>query len=176
MDESISAVKPVKAFQPRGAKALSSQKSNKEASVQRDGVKLALRSKENLTAGRDERGAGGQVSRAAGGAVPDDKRRGRPSRATRLTGRTGSGESGKAKGANPPQQPGSAESRTPVPADGCGSAAKRETVSPLKPAMPDRSPAGQEKTCGGASMKDKTPGETLSGDRQSFNRHPEGVL
>ncbi|XP_013887771.1 terminal uridylyltransferase 4 [Austrofundulus limnaeus] len=151
MDESISTVKSVKPFQSRGAKALSSQKSNKEASVQRDGVKSTLRSKENLTAARDERTAGGPVSRM----VPDDKKRGRPNRVTRLTGRTGSGERGKAKGANPPQ-PGSSESRTPVPADGCGSAAKRDTVSPVKPATPERRLAEQDKTSTGASMKDKS--------------------
>lgn len=133
MEESISAVKSVRAFQSRGAKALSSQKSNKEASVPRDGLKSALRSKENLTAARDERSAGGQVSRAAGGVIPDDKKRGRPNRATRLSGRTGSAESSRADGADPPHPLGSPESRTAVPAGGC-----RDAVLPVKSATPER--------------------------------------
>lgn len=147
MDESISAVKSVRQSQSRGAKAASAQKSSKEASAQREGVKAALRSKENLTAAKDDRNAGGQVSRAAGGSFPDEKKRGRPGRVARLSGRTSSGESSKGKGANSPHQSSSADGEAPPP---------------FVPAAPERGLA--DKTSAGASAKEKSHGETFPRD------------
>ncbi|XP_037553824.1 terminal uridylyltransferase 4 [Nematolebias whitei] len=154
MDESLSSVKSVRQSQSRGAKASSAQKSNKEASVQREGVKSALRSKENLTAAKDDRNAGGQVSRAPGSTFPDEKKRGRPSRGTRLSGRSSSGESSKGKGANSQHQP--SESRTPICADTCSSSTNREATSPLVPATTGRGLAQQDHASTGASAKDKS--------------------
>ncbi|XP_017289799.1 terminal uridylyltransferase 4 isoform X2 [Kryptolebias marmoratus] len=147
MDESISSVKPVKQSQSRGAKALSSQKSNKEASVQKEGVKSALRSKENLTAAKDDRNAGGQVSRSPGSSFPDDRKRGRLNRVTRLTGRTSSGESGKGKEPNCQHQP------APGPADGGGSSGKKEAASS---ALLERGLTEPDRTCAGAAAKEKS--------------------
>ncbi|XP_010769923.1 terminal uridylyltransferase 4-like [Notothenia coriiceps] len=99
MDESKSPVK-TKLSQPRGPKASSAEKSNKEAPAQREAPKSTTRSKENLTATKDEHNIGSQGSRGPGKTftdIPQDKRRGRPPRTTRLTGRTSSGERGKGK-------------------------------------------------------------------------------
>uniref|UniRef100_A0AAX7V9H2 CCHC-type domain-containing protein n=1 Tax=Astatotilapia calliptera TaxID=8154 RepID=A0AAX7V9H2_ASTCA len=122
MDESLTPVKTVKQSQLRGAKALSTEKSNKETLVQREGHKSASRSKENSTTAKDEHNIGSQVSRGQGKTstdTPQDKRRGRPSRLSRLTGRTGSGERGKGKGASLQQHlvPQASESRTSLSAD-----------------------------------------------------------
>lgn len=162
MDESLSAVKSVRHSQSRGAKTSSAQKSNKEASVQREGVKSALRSKENLTAAKDDRNAGSQVSRAPGSTYPDEKKRGRPNRGTRLSGRSSSGESNKGKGANSQHQP--SESRTPISADTCSSSANRETTASLLPATTGRGLTQQNHTSTGASAKEKSHGETFPRD------------
>uniref|UniRef100_A0A1A8DNP5 RNA uridylyltransferase n=1 Tax=Nothobranchius kadleci TaxID=1051664 RepID=A0A1A8DNP5_NOTKA len=156
MDESKSAVKSVKLSQPRGAKALSSQKSNKEASVQREGVKSALRSKENLTAAKDERSVG-QAGRTPGNTLPDspvDKKRGRPSRLARLSGRTSSGESGKGKDSH--QQLVAPESQSPLSVDNSSSSANRGTTSSPTPFAPERSRQEQDQTSAGAAGKEKS--------------------
>uniref|UniRef100_A0A1A8IMN1 polynucleotide adenylyltransferase n=1 Tax=Nothobranchius kuhntae TaxID=321403 RepID=A0A1A8IMN1_NOTKU len=156
MDESKSAVKSVKLSQPRGAKALSSQKSNKEASVQREGVKSALRSKENLTAAKDERSVG-QAGRTPGNTLPDspvDKKRGRPSRLARLSGRTSSGESGKGKDSH--QQLVAPESQSPLSVDNSSSSANRGTTSSPIPFAPERGRQEQDQTSAGAAGKEKS--------------------
>ncbi|XP_067369100.1 terminal uridylyltransferase 4 isoform X2 [Channa argus] len=107
MDKSTVPVKSVKQSQPRGGKSLSSEKSYKEGPVQRENTKSAPRSKETVTAAKDDHNIGSQASRGPGKTstdTPQDKKRGRPSRLTRLTGRTSSGERGKAKGASSQQQ------------------------------------------------------------------------
>ncbi|XP_028299664.1 terminal uridylyltransferase 4, partial [Gouania willdenowi] len=86
MDKAISPVKPVKHSQPRAA--------NKEG----EHTKSVPHTKENLSAARNEHAIGSQ---GGGGPSktstepPQEKRRGRGSRLTRLTGRTSSGETGK---------------------------------------------------------------------------------
>ncbi|XP_056234383.1 terminal uridylyltransferase 4 [Seriola aureovittata] len=162
MDESISPVKPVKQSQPRGAKALSSEKSNKEASVQREGTKSAARSRENLTTAKDEHSLGYQGSRGQGKAsadTPQDKRRGRPSRLTRLTGRTSSGERGKGKVASSQQQLATRapDFRSSVSADSSPSA-NRETNSPVVPGTPEKGLAELAKTSTVTPAKEKSYG------------------
>lgn len=151
MEESVSSVKAVKQSQSRGAKASSSQKSNRE------GAKSTLRSKENLAATKDERNAGSLMSRVPGGAAPDnplDKKRGRPSR---LTGRTSSGERGKAKVAN--AQPQLPESKTLHPADGTsGSSANREPSAPVLTVTPERALTERAKSSSGAPSREKPHG------------------
>ncbi|PWA21139.1 hypothetical protein CCH79_00009533 [Gambusia affinis] len=123
MDESVSSVKTVKPSQSRGAKVSSAQKPNK------DGVKSALRSKENL---KDERSGGGVASRTAAGAFPENSLEKKKSRPSRLSGRTGSGERGKGK---------ATESKTAQPAEG----------APVPPATPDRA-----KGSTGATAREKS--------------------
>lgn len=142
MDESISPVKSVKHSQPRGAKALANEKSNREAPAPRDGVKPAARARENLAAAKDDHGLVGQGGRGQGKTpadAPQDKRRGRPSRLTRLSGRTSSGERGKAKAASSQQQLATQapDSRSCVSADSSPSA-NRETDSPVVPCTPEK--------------------------------------
>ncbi|XP_047231094.1 terminal uridylyltransferase 4 isoform X2 [Girardinichthys multiradiatus] len=148
MDDSVSSVKAVKPSQSRGAKASCSQKPNKE------GFKSTPRSKENLTAAKDERNAGSLVGRGPGSTFPDnsqDKKRGRPSR---LTGRTSSGERGKGKvGNSQPQHP---ESKTPHPAGGSSSSANRETNTPVLPATPERALTEQAEISPGAPAREKS--------------------
>ncbi|XP_069009017.1 terminal uridylyltransferase 4 [Embiotoca jacksoni] len=149
MDESVSPVKSVKHSQPRGAKALSGEKPN------------APRSRENLTAAKDEHGVGSQVSRGPGKTSADthqDKRRGRPSRLTRLTGRTSSGDRGKGRAASSQQQQlatQAPDSRWSVSADSSPSA-NRETRSPVVSGTPKRGLAEQAKSSTGAPAKDKS--------------------
>ncbi|XP_027883781.1 terminal uridylyltransferase 4 [Xiphophorus couchianus] len=126
MDESVSSVKTVKPSQSRGAKVSSAQKPNK------DGVKSALRSKENLTAAKDERSGGGVASRTAAGAFPENSLEKKKSRPSRLSGRTGSGERGKGK---------AAESKTAQPAEG----------APVPPVTPERA-----KGSTGATAREKS--------------------
>ncbi|XP_054911040.1 terminal uridylyltransferase 4 isoform X2 [Poeciliopsis prolifica] len=126
MDESVSSMKTVKPSQSRGAKVSSAQKPNK------DGVKSALRSKENLTAAKDERSGGGVASRTAAGAFPENSLEKKKSRPSRLSGRTGSGERGKAK---------AAESKTAQPAEG----------APVPPVTPERA-----KGSTGATAREKS--------------------
>ncbi|XP_075938692.1 terminal uridylyltransferase 4 [Anarhichas minor] len=142
MDESKSPVKSVKQSQPRGPKALSSEKSNKEAPAQREGTKSATRSKENLTTAKDEHNIVSQGSRGPGKTftdVPQDKRRGRPSRLTRLTGRTSSGERGTGKVASSQQKlvAQDPDTRVSVSADSSPSA-NREISSPVVPGTPEK--------------------------------------
>ncbi|XP_041861938.1 terminal uridylyltransferase 4 isoform X2 [Melanotaenia boesemani] len=151
MDESMSPVKSVKQSQSRGAKTLSSQK---------EGTKSAPSSKENLIAAKDEHNIGSQVSRASGKAFTDnslDKKRGRPARLARLTGRTSSGERGKGRAAGSQHQlvAQTPESRTAQSAES-RSLAKRETSSPLLPGTPERGLAGQAKSSTGAPGKEKS--------------------
>lgn len=131
MDESVSSVKTVKPSQSRGAKVSSAQKPNK------DGVKSALRSKENLTAAKDERSGGGVASRTAAGAFPENSLEKKKSRPSRLSGRTGSGERGKGK---------AAESKTAQPAEG----------APVPPVTPERA-----KGSTGATAREKSHGGSL---------------
>lgn len=142
MDESKSPVKSVKHSQPRGPKAVSSEKSNKGAPAQREGTKSATRSNENLTAAKDEHNIGGQGSRVPGMTfteIPQDKRRGRPSRLTRLTGRTSSGERAKGKVASSQQKlvAQDPDTRVSISADSSPSA-NRETNSPVVPGTPEK--------------------------------------
>ncbi|KAK9519752.1 hypothetical protein VZT92_022461 [Zoarces viviparus] len=139
MDESKS---PVKQSQPRGPKALSSDKSNKEAPAQKEGTKSATHSKENLTAAKDEHNLVIQGSRGTGKTftdVPQDKRRGRPSRLTRLAGRTSSGERGTGKVASSQQKlvAQDPDTRVSISADSSPSA-NREINSPVVPGTPEK--------------------------------------
>uniref|UniRef100_A0AAQ5XPX0 Terminal uridylyl transferase 4 n=1 Tax=Amphiprion ocellaris TaxID=80972 RepID=A0AAQ5XPX0_AMPOC len=160
MDESISPVKLVKQSQPRGAKALSSEKSNKETSVQRERTKSAPRSKENFTAAKDEHSIGSLLSRGPGKTStenPQDKRRGRTSRLTRLTGRTSSGERGKGRVASSQQQlvaqfP---DSRASFSADS-SPVANREPISPVVPSTLEKGLTEQAKSSTGALAKEKS--------------------
>lgn len=100
MDESKTAAKSAKQSQPRGAKLLSKEKSNKEASAPRDDTRTASRRQENLNTAKNEDCSGGRGPSKTLIDTPQDKRRGRTSRLTRLTGRTSSGERGKGKTAS----------------------------------------------------------------------------
>lgn len=162
MDESLTPVKTVKQSQLRGAKTLSTEKSNKETLVQREGHKSASRSKENSTTAKDEHNIGSQVSRGQGKTstdTPQDKRRGRPSRLSRLTGRTGSGERGKGKGASLQQHlvPQASESRTSLSADSSPSANK-ESSSSVVPVTPDKGLTEQARSSTRALAKEKSQG------------------
>ncbi|XP_039984565.1 terminal uridylyltransferase 4 isoform X2 [Xiphias gladius] len=162
MDESISPVKSVKQSQPRGAKAFSSEKSNKEAPVQREGTKCVPRSKENLTTAKDDHNVGSQGSRGQGKTptdTPQDKRRGRPSRLTRLSGRTSSGERGRGKVASSQQQLATQapDSRASVSADSSPSA-YRETNSPVVPGTPEKGLAEQDKSSNVTPAKERPHG------------------
>lgn len=154
MDGSRSPVKSVKQSQPRGAKALSNEKSNKEAPAQREGTKSA----------KDEHNVGSQGSRGPGKTSADtsDKRRGRPSRLARLTGRTSSGERGKGKVAGPQQQQQQLAAQAPdcrasLSADSSPSA-NRETSSPVVPSTPEKGLAEQDKSSTVAPAKEKSHG------------------
>ncbi|XP_056270531.1 terminal uridylyltransferase 4 [Pseudoliparis swirei] len=142
MDESKGPVKAVKHSQPRGPKASSSEKSNIEAPAQREGTKSATRSKESLTAAKDEHNAVSQGSRGPGKTfteIPQDKRRGRPSRLTKLTGRTSSGERGKGKVASSQQNLVAQDPDTRVSISAYSSpSANRETNSPVVPGTPEK--------------------------------------
>lgn len=155
MDESISPVKSFKQSQPRGAKSSSNDKSSKEAPVQRENTKSALRSK-------DEYSIGSQTNRGPGKAstdTPQDKRKGRPPRLSRLTGRTSSGERGKGKGASSQHQLllEAPNSRSSFSADSSPSA-NRETSTPLVSATPERGFSEQAKSCIVAPAKEKSHG------------------
>ncbi|KAM9364181.1 terminal uridylyltransferase 4 isoform 2-T2 [Pholidichthys leucotaenia] len=100
MDKPASPVKSVKRSQSSRAKALPSENSNKEGSTQKDGAKPVVHSTENLATARVEQNADSQVSQGPGRTPtdpPQDRRKGRPTKLTRLGGRTGSGERGKGK-------------------------------------------------------------------------------
>lgn len=162
MDESRSPVKSVKQSQPRGAKTSSSEKSNKEASVQREGNKSAPRSRENLAAAKDEHYISSQVNRGPGKTCadyPQDRRRGRPSRLTRLTGRTSSGERGKGRLAGTQQQlvAQAPDSRASLSADS-SPLTNRETSSPVVPATSVKGLAEQTRSSTGAQAKEKSHG------------------
>ncbi|KAI3368361.1 hypothetical protein L3Q82_008068 [Scortum barcoo] len=159
MDESVSPVKSVKQSQPRGAKALSSEKSNKEAPVQREGTKSASRRKENLPAAKDELSIGSRGPGKTFTDTPQEKRRGRPSRLTRLTGRTSSGERGKGKTASSQQQLAAQapDSRASFSSDSSPSA-NRETGSPAAPGTPERGFTQQAKSSSAAPAKEKPHG------------------
>lgn len=172
-------MKSVKQSQPRGAKASPNEKSNREALAQREGAKSAgSRSKESPTATtaaaaaaattRDEHNVGVHGSRGPGKTSADatDKRRGRSSRLTRLTGRTSSGERGKGKVAGPhqPQQQlvahaADARSRLETLSADSSSSAHRETNSPVVPRTPERGLAEPDKGfTAAASAKEKSHG------------------
>lgn len=132
MDESKSPTKLGKLPQPRGAKPLSKEKSNKDAHTQRE--ETTTRRQGNLKLVKEEHSTG---SSGAG------KMRGRTSRLTRLTGRTTFGESGKGKAASSHQQQ---VTETP---DSQGSystdsspSTNRESSSPVVPGMTESSGAG----------------------------------
>uniref|UniRef100_A0A3B3C8Y1 Uncharacterized protein n=1 Tax=Oryzias melastigma TaxID=30732 RepID=A0A3B3C8Y1_ORYME len=87
-----------KQAQSRAARTSSSQKSNKETSLQKEGSKPVPRSKENPATARNEPNVGSQGSSAPCKTFPDkpgERKRGRSSRSTRLSGRASSGERGK---------------------------------------------------------------------------------
>uniref|UniRef100_A0A3Q3M563 RNA uridylyltransferase n=1 Tax=Mastacembelus armatus TaxID=205130 RepID=A0A3Q3M563_9TELE len=162
MDESINPVKSVKQSQLKGAKAFSSEKSNKEASAQREGTKSAPRGKQNLAAAKDEVNIGSQGGRGAGKAstdIPQDKRRGRPSRLIRLTGRTSSGESGKGKVVNSQQQLSAQAlgSGASVSAESSPSA-NTQASSPVVPGTPEKGLTEQAKGSNVAPLKERSHG------------------
>lgn len=162
MDDSKSPVKSVRQSQPRGAKALSNEKSNREATALREGTKSAPRSKEHLTAAKDDHYIGGQGGRGPGKTstdIPQDRRRGRPSRLTRLTGRTSSGERGKGKVGSSQQQlvAQAPDSRASLSADSSPSA-HRETRTPAVPGTPEKIFAEQAKSSSVAPAKEKSHG------------------
>ncbi|XP_035863191.1 terminal uridylyltransferase 4 isoform X3 [Sander lucioperca] len=158
MEESKSPVKSVKQSQPRGAKPLSSEKSSKGG----EGTKSAARSKENLAAAKDEHHIGSQGSRGPGKTftdVPQDKRRGRSFRLTRLTGRTSSGERGKGKATSSQQKPvaQAPDSRVSISPDNSPSA-NRGTSSPVGPGTPAKGPTEPAKSSTVAPAKEKSHG------------------
>lgn len=160
MDESKSPVKSGKQSQPRGAKALSSEKSNKEIPVQREGTGSAPRRQENLNAAKDEHNIGSRGPGKTFADIPQDKRRGRPSRLTRLTGRTSSGERGKGKVASSQQQlvAQAPDSRVSLSADSSPSA-NRETSSPAVHGTPEKGLTEQAKSSILAPAKEKSHGD-----------------
>ena len=159
MDGSKSPVKSGKHSQPKGAKGLSKEKSNKEAPVQRDGNKTTTRRQENLIAAKDEHN---MVSRGPGKTltdIPQDKRRGRSSRITRLTGRMSPGESRKGIVVSSHQQllaqvP---DSRLCQSADSSPSA-NREASSPTVPSTPEKNFTEEAKSSNVAPAKEKPHG------------------
>ncbi|XP_047192737.1 terminal uridylyltransferase 4 isoform X2 [Scophthalmus maximus] len=161
MDESTGPVKSVNPSQARGAKALSGEKSNKEAPAPRDGARPAPRGRENLTGAKDEHSTGSQGGRGQGKTSadnPQEKRRGRPARLTRLTGRTSSGERGKGKVANSQQLTAqAADPRASLSADSSPSA-NRETNSPAQPGTPEKHLAEQDKSSVLTPAKEKSHG------------------
>lgn len=166
MDKSTSPAKSVRASQARGAKALSNEKSNKEVSVQREGTKPAttLNSRGNPTEVKDERTIGGQATCGQGKSsteTPQERRRGRPSRLTRLSGRTSSGERGKTRVANSQQQltPKDPDCRPSVSADSSPSA-KRDP-SPVVPGTPERGLRDQARSSIPASAQEKSHGWSI---------------
>ncbi|XP_008336747.1 terminal uridylyltransferase 4 isoform X3 [Cynoglossus semilaevis] len=138
MDKSTSPAKSVRASQARGAKALSNEKSNKEVSVQREGGQATCGQGKSSTE------------------TPQERRRGRPSRLTRLSGRTSSGERGKTRVANSQQQltPKDPDCRPSVSADSSPSA-KRDP-SPVVPGTPERGLRDQARSSIPASAQEKS--------------------
>ncbi|KAF3835533.1 hypothetical protein F7725_028091, partial [Dissostichus mawsoni] len=161
MDESKSPVK-TKLSQPRGPKASSAEKSNKEAPAQREAPKSATRSKENLTATKDEHNIGSQGSRGPGKTftdIPQDKRRGRPPRTTRLTGRTSSGERGKGKAPGSQQKlvAHAPDSNVSLSADN-SPLANRETSFPVGPGTRKKDFTDQARSSSATPAKEKSYG------------------
>ncbi|XP_056893412.1 terminal uridylyltransferase 4 [Takifugu flavidus] len=95
MDKSKSPAKLGKQSQPRGAKPLSKEKTNKDGHTHMEETVTTTRRQGTLNAVKEEHNPG---SSGPG------KMRGRSSRLTRLSGRTNFGESGKGKAANSHQQ------------------------------------------------------------------------
>lgn len=160
MDKSKSPIKSGKQFQPRGTKPLSNEKSNKEAPAQRESTKTATRRQENLTASKDEHTIGSRGPGKTLTDIPQDRRRGRSSRLTRLTGRTSSGERGKGKLASSHQQlvaqvP---ESRASLSADSSPSANRQPNFSAV-PGTLEKSLTEQAKTSFVAPTKEKSHGD-----------------
>uniref|UniRef100_A0A3Q1HDJ2 RNA uridylyltransferase n=1 Tax=Anabas testudineus TaxID=64144 RepID=A0A3Q1HDJ2_ANATE len=177
MDESISPVKSVKQSQPRGAKSSSNDKSYKEAPVQRESTKSAPRSKENLTAAKDEHNIGSQANRGPGKTFTDnlqDKRKGRPSRLSRLSGRTSSGERGKGKVASAQHQLSAQapDSRPSLSADSSPSA-HRETSSPVVSATHKKDFSEQAKSSIVAPAKEKSHGVKAAALMHQFEEGTE---
>lgn len=172
MDESIHPVKSVKQSQPRGAKSSSNNKSSKEAPVQRENTKSAPRSKENLAAAKDEHKISSQANRGPGKTstdTPQDKRKGRPPRLSRLTGRTSSGERGKGKVASSQHQllAEAPDFRSALSADSSPSA-NRETSAPIVPATPDKGLSEPAKSSIVAPAKNKSHGRFTRGFLRLF--------
>ncbi|KAG7459159.1 terminal uridylyltransferase 4 isoform X1 [Solea senegalensis] len=171
MDVSKSAVKSVKLSQPRGAKAPSNEKSKKDPPLQREGNKPAPRSKENPIA-RDDHNIGSQGTRGQGKTStdnPQEKRRGRSSRLTRLTGRTSSGERGKGKVVSSQQQltaPAPSQ-RAALSADSSPSA-HRETTSPVLLGTLEKGVAEHVKSSVAAPAKEKFHGLTAAALMHQF--------
>ncbi|XP_034035296.1 terminal uridylyltransferase 4 [Thalassophryne amazonica] len=157
MDESKNPVKVKQSSnEPKGAKALSNDKTKKECLVHREGPKSASRSQESAAAVKDGHKPGGPGGRGPGRSSTDctqDKRRTRPCRLNRLSSRTNSVEGGKGKVAGPQQQlvsqPAESTERRP--------SANRETRSPAAPGTPVKDLT--EKTVpAAAAPKDKPHG------------------
>ncbi|CAJ1059444.1 terminal uridylyltransferase 4 [Xyrichtys novacula] len=165
MDESKSPAKSSKQSQPRAAKTSSGEKSNKEAPSPREGTRSAPRRQENLTSAKDDHNISSQGSRGPGRIFtdpPQDKRRGRPSRLTRLSGRTSSGERGKGKVASPQQQlmAQAVDYRASLSADSSPSA-NRETSPPAALGTPEKGFAEKAKSSTAAPAKEKSQAAAL---------------
>ncbi|XP_075901202.1 terminal uridylyltransferase 4 [Nelusetta ayraudi] len=136
MDESKCPGKSGKqSSQPRGAKPFPNERSSKEAlAVQREGGKAARR-QDGFPAAKDEHGVGKTFKDP-----PQDKRRGRPPRLTRLTARGSSGEPARGRVAGPHQHllTEAADSRLSTSSADNSPSAHREPSSPALLPTPDR--------------------------------------
>lgn len=160
MDKSKSPIKSGKQFQPRGTKPLSNEKSNKESPSQREGIKAATQKQETLTVAKEEHTVGSRGPGKTLTDIPQDRRRGRSSRLTRLTGRTSSGERGKGKLAGSHQQLVAQvrESRVSFSADSSPST-NRVPISSTVPGTLEKSLNEQAKASFVAPAKDKSHGD-----------------
>ncbi|KAM9832244.1 terminal uridylyltransferase 4 [Neosynchiropus ocellatus] len=127
MDPSKSPAKSLKQSQPRGVKAESSKSLNRCR-------ELPIKDEHNV-------GQQGNRGPKTSSETPD-KKRGRPTRVTRLTGRASSGERGKGKVAGPQQQ--ATESMSSLSPDS-SPCTTTETSSPVVPSTPEKGLAQQNK-------------------------------
>lgn len=141
MDESKCPGKSGKpSSQPRGAKPFPNERSSKEAlAAQREGSKAAAlaaaRRQDGFPAAKDEHGVGKTFKDP-----PQDKRRGRPPRLTRLTARGSSGEPARGKVAGPHQHllTEASDSRLSTSSADNSPSAHREPSSPALLPTPER--------------------------------------
>lgn len=163
MDECKCLVKSGKQSQLRGVKALSTEKSNKEALTHREGTKTAAQRQENFAA-KDEHNIESRRPGKTPNDIPLDKRRGRSSRLTRLSGRTSSGERGKGKVVGTHQQlvAQPPDFRVSLSADSSPSA-NRERGSASVLAPPEKGSKDQAESSVAALAKEKPYGDFSRG-------------